>query len=186
MATREDIKKIVGFMILAFPNYHPDLTEDQTNAIDVYTDLLGDLDANTLKLAVRSACAEPGRAFAPSAGEIRGMVVALQIKASGAPTAGEAWGEVMRLMTTVGCHGGTPDYSHPLIKKAVQAIGIENIGMSEDVMVERAHFLKIYAQLMERETENAAMLPEAIEYVQAQKQIASGIRMLTDKLAVKG
>jgi hypothetical protein len=69
--TREDIKKIIGFMILAYPNYHPDLTS-QPNAVDALFELLGDIESEKLDAAVRKACKEPGRVFAPSVGEILG------------------------------------------------------------------------------------------------------------------
>jgi hypothetical protein len=75
MASRDDIKKIIGYMILAFPNYKPDTTS-HPNTVDVFEDLLGDLDADTLYAAVRAACKEP-RAFAPAPGEIRAAAAAL-------------------------------------------------------------------------------------------------------------
>jgi hypothetical protein len=182
MATREDIKNIIAYMALAFHNFHPDVSSPM-NSVDVLYDLLGDLSADTLKTAVKSCCAEPGRAFAPSAGEIRGMAVKLHVRAAGVPTAGEAWEEVLRYIADHGSHNGTPEFSNPIITKAVRAIGLVNIGMSEDVMVERAHFLKIYDQLSSRAVEDAAMLPDAVRYIEAQKQIAAGVKMLADKFS---
>ena len=68
MATREEIKKIIGYLKLVFPNYNPDVTSTP-NTVDVYEDLLGDLDGKMLEDAVREACKQD-RAFAPSPGEI--------------------------------------------------------------------------------------------------------------------
>jgi hypothetical protein len=62
----------------------------------------------------------------------------------------------------------------------VRAIGIENIGMSEEVGVERAHFLKIYPQLAEERSAQEALLPEAQEYIR--KQIGEGMKELEEKL----
>lgn len=180
MATLSDIKAIIGYLVMAFPNFHPDLTSQPINALDTYFDILQDIPAEELKLAVRS-CVADGREFAPLPGVIRAKVTELHVKASGVPAAGEAWQEVMKVITDQGCHNGTPEFSNPLIKKAVEAIGIVNIGMSEDVMVERAHFLKIYADLMNRAIEDASLLPEAVEYIEAKKQIGDGIKLLTDK-----
>ena len=75
MATRDEVKSIIGYLILAFPNYHPDLTS-APSTIDVYEDLLGDLDGETLRMAVREACKED-RAFAPAPGEIRATMYKL-------------------------------------------------------------------------------------------------------------
>jgi len=38
----------------------------------------------------------------------------------------------MRVIVEQGCHNGTTEFSHPLVKKAVQAIGIVTLGMSEE------------------------------------------------------
>lgn len=180
MTTREDIKNLMAYMILAFPNYHPAL-EGGTNTVDVLFDLLSDLPIDTLKTAVKACCAEPGRAFAPSAGEIRGAVAKMDAAASGLKSAGEAWQEVMDYIRGNGCHGAVPEFSHPAIKKAVQAIGLEEIGMSEDVMVERAHFLKIYADLSQRAMSEYSQLPQVTAYIENQRQITGAVHMLEDK-----
>jgi hypothetical protein len=183
MATRQDIQAIIIYMQGLFPNYRPNLDGD-FNAIDAMLDVLGDLDTKTLRLAVKAACMPgTGRQFAPSADEIRSAMVGLQIRASGVPQPGEAWEEVISTIHRIGCHGPTPEFSHPLVRKAVQAIGLQSIGMSEDLMVERAHFLKIYGQYLERATEDAAMIPEAVQYIETRKQIGAGIKMLADRLA---
>jgi hypothetical protein len=168
MADREDIKQVIGYLKLAFPNnYNPDVTS-QPNTVDVMLDLLGHFPAELLRLAVRSTCAQPGRAFAPAPGEIRGEALSLLAASEGLPTAGDAWREVMRAVNDVGCQNNTPTFSHPLVKRAVQAIGFRNIGMSENVSVERAHFLKIYAEMLEESQRQAARLPEAQEFIRWQ------------------
>jgi hypothetical protein len=74
MASREEIAQIIGYMKLVFPNYNPDITS-HPNTIDVFEDLLGDMKSETLQSAVKAACKESDRAFAPSAGEIRGAAM---------------------------------------------------------------------------------------------------------------
>lgn len=63
--------------------------------MDVLLDLLGDIPAEILKLAIKSACAEPGRAFAPAVGEIRAAALELSVSALGIPNEFEAWAEVL-------------------------------------------------------------------------------------------
>lgn len=185
MATREQIKAIILYMKGLFPNYHPEL-EGEWNAIDALLDALGDISPEDLKIAVRAACNPgTGRQFAPSADEIRSALAGLHAQASGLKAAGEAWQEVMTYIVDNGCHNGTPEFSHPIIKKAVQAIGLEEIGMSEDVMVERAHFLKIYADLSQRALSDSAMLPQVSAYIESQKQIEGGIKSLAENLSFK-
>jgi hypothetical protein len=178
---------------MAFPNYKPDVSSP-LNSVDVMFDLLGDIPTDTLQLAVRSACSEPGRAFAPSAGEIRGKVSELRLKISGVPTAGEAWGEIIgsfERMPGGNMAGGghTPILDHPLVQKALACMGgYSAIGADffENQMANRAHFIRFYNELLENCKTEAAELPQLTEYVQFQKQIGDGIRILTDRLEVKG
>jgi hypothetical protein len=180
-------------MKLSFPNYNPDVTSP-LNTVDVFVDLLGDLDAVTLKTAVKSCCAEPGRAFAPSAGEIRGMVSSLRAKISGVPTAGEAWGEIIKSFErmpggNMAGGGHTPILDHPLVKKAVYCMGgYTAIGVDyfDNIMANRAHFFRIYADLLEHFEDESTELPALTEYVQAQKEIDISIKMLTDRLTPAG
>ena len=96
MSTRKDNAEIIGYMKLAFPNYAPDVTSP-INTLDVLLDLLGDIPAETLELAVRAACAEAGRAFAPAVGEIRAAALKLSISVLGIPNEFEAWAEVCKM-----------------------------------------------------------------------------------------
>jgi hypothetical protein len=170
MTTRDEMRAIVGYMSKAFSNYNPDISS-QTNTVDVLLDLLGDLPVDLLKLAVRTACTQPGREFTPSAGEIRGMVVDLMMKASGVPTAGEAWEELRRYIGDHGSQNATPEFSHPLVTQAVRQIGLRQVGMSENEELTRAHFMRMYNELLERERARAALLPEAVKFIETYKQI---------------
>jgi hypothetical protein len=182
MADREQIKAIIKYMRGAYPNYHPELAGDGWNAVDVLLDQLGDMDAADLLVAVRAACAESGRTFAPSAGEIRGAFADLKARALGIPTAAEAWAAIMESFRRV--RSAQPEMLKlPIVAEAIRCMGgLDTIGMSENNMADRAHFLKIYDQLRERQLSEFVELPAVTQYVQAQKQIASGIRMLVDRL----
>jgi hypothetical protein len=172
---------VIAYMALAYPNFHADVT-GSPNTVDVMLDLLGDLSAETLQTAVKACCAQPGRAFAPSAGEIRGAAVQLHAQAAGLPSAAEAWGAIME-----GFRHTSFDQpallDHPLIREAVRCMGgMDRIGQSENVMAERAHFLKIYQQIYDRAVSDAAQLPAVQDYIAAQRQISGGIKSLADTL----
>jgi len=92
--------------------------------------------------------------------------------------AGEAWGEVMREIMSTGSYG-YPSFSDPLIHKAVDCIGWREICMSEKLAIERAHFLKIYEQLSERENK------EKTEKQLTNKDIKELIDSITQKRIVK-
>src|SRR5512137_1658397 len=174
MSTRKDIAEIIGYMKLAFPNYSPDVTSP-INTVDVLLDLLGDVPAETLKLAVRAASAEAGRAFAPAVGEIREAALKLSVSALGIPNEFEAWAEVCKMpkdmvrsrieldengkMVTdekgaVIIMEERLKWSHALIEKTAYIMGWPEFP-GEDESLDRAHFFQAYRaevnRLMESE-----------------------------------
>lgn len=64
-------------------------------------------------------------------------------------TAGEAWSKVLKGISSVGCYG-YPQFNDEIIDRAVSCIGWRNICMSENISIERAHFLKIFETLSKR------------------------------------
>jgi hypothetical protein len=188
MSTRKDIAKIIGYMKLAFPNYSPDVTSP-INTLDVLFDLLGDIPAETLELAVRAACAEAGRAFAPAVGEIRAAALKLFVSGLGIPNEFEAWVEVCKMpkdMTRsridvdengkmVTNENGAVlilvdrlKWSHPLIERTAFLMGWPDFP-SEDESLDRAHFYQAYRAEVTRMMENAGELPAVRKYLEAQR-----------------
>ena len=74
--------------------------------------------------------------------------------------AGEAWAIVLRGVSSVGSYG-YPKFDNSLIDKAVDAIGWINICRSENIAIERAHFLKIYDVLAQREKESQMLITDS-------------------------
>lgn len=74
--------------------------------------------------------------------------------------AGEAWGEVLKLVGSVGSWG-KPKFSDEVIQRAVDSIGWYAICASENIAIERAHFLKVYEAVDKRKKhENISNLPQ--------------------------
>ena len=181
MANRNDIKNIMAYMGMCFPNYHP-ILEGEINAVDVLLDLLGDLEVDMLQAAVKACCTEAGRAFAPSAGEIRGAAATLYARAVGLPTAGEAWGAVMDSFRRTSLDKPAL-LNHPLLVEAIRCMGgLEVIGMSENNMADRAHFLKIFEQLQERAIRETLELPAITEYIESKCLIDGQVRALAARM----
>ena len=64
-------------------------------------------------------------------------------------SAGEAWGEVLRQISSIGSYR-QPKFKDDLIAQSVSCIGWRNLCLSENIAIERAHFLKIYESLNKR------------------------------------
>ena len=181
MATREEVKAVICYMKGAFPNFHPEL-DGEINAVDVLLDQLGDMDTASLRMAVRAACSEledgKGRKFAPSASEIRAAFTALKARAAGMPTATEAWGAIMDSFRHPRT-GPSALLDHPIVEDAIRCMGgLHKIGMSEDNMADRAHFLRMFEQLRTKAMQETAEIPAITEYVEATRRaLTSGERV---------
>jgi hypothetical protein len=189
MSTRKDIAEIIGYMKLAFPNYSPDVTSP-INTVDVLFDLLGDVPTETLRLAVRAACAEAGRAFAPAVGEIREAALKLSISTLGIPNEFEAWSEVCKMpkdmirsrievdeegkMVTnengsVIIREEKLKFSHVLVEKTALLMGWPEFP-SEDESLDRAHFFQAYRAEVNRLMESEGELPAVRNYVEGRRR----------------
>lgn len=65
-------------------------------------------------------------------------------------TAGEAWGEVLSQIHSIGSYG-SPIFKDQSITNCVNSIGWRNLCLSENIAIERAHFLKMYEAISKRQ-----------------------------------
>ena len=101
------------------------------------------------------------------------------------PAPGDAWGEAARQMQEVGRYR-TPAFSHPLITQAVDQIGgWQALCESDNLVADRAHFLRIYEELVRRETAGKVSFPILLKTTVARstspKQIGNVIQALEDQ-----
>ena len=155
-----DVAQIVKVIAVAYPNWQP-----TAETSEVYYQLLQDVPTDELKAAVLHCLGESGRRFAPSVGEIRGAVSELRGMSANVPSAFQAWQEVLRQFSLTGSYG-TPQFSHPLIERAVRQLGWRELCMSENQTADRARFLQCYDQLLTRATKEDMLLPEVRGYIE--------------------
>lgn len=175
MSTQNDVLQVVNLIGQAYPNFSP-----TRETVGVYYELLKDLPVDLLKAAALQCCAEAGRKFAPSVGEIRGAAVALQVKAQGIPSILEAWDEVCRapyrnISESHPFYSGGKIYtsdpnphiwSHPLVEKVARLMGWPDFPDPENESVDRAHFFRQYDAELLRYTSNEIELPEVRRYIE--------------------
>jgi hypothetical protein len=140
MATVEKFTALFGALIAAFPE-----AQILPNTVPVYSAALADIPDDDLARAVAEHIAH-ARKF-PAIAELRELALAGRC-----PNEGEAWAEVRRAFTRFG-RAGKPAFSHPLILAAVEAIGWRALcdSTQENEPLDRAHFLRVYRQLADRE-----------------------------------
>jgi hypothetical protein len=168
MATKQDIIKILGVISAGYPNFSP---SEQT--VEVYWQVLSDLPSDELKAACLHCISESGRKFAPTVGELRGAVGELRGMSSNVPSSFQAWNEFKRVV--VSSSYNNPQWSHPLIERTANLIGMREYGRSDvdDEPSWRARFIQCYDQLQSRAERENLLLPEVRGYIEA-----NGGRML--------
>jgi len=173
MATRDDIGKLIMVLAASFPNFKPGYSAQERKArlgemVQAYTAILGDLDADRLAQAAYHLAST--NTWFPTASELRKAYFSLGERASGVPTADEAWAEVKSLFHRGYSHYRPPTpetVSHPRVWKALQGIGgWRALCQSENDAADRARFIQAYETHTRRDQELSHMLPgvrQAIE-----------------------
>ena len=92
-------------------------------------------------------------------------------------TEADAWGLVMAEIRRIGIYG-QPKFDDPVVAKTVKILDWLALCSSENVIADRAHFMKMYGQLSERAKDDAKLLPAAREV----REIHAGsrTRLLTE------
>ena len=152
---REQFNRAIAVLVKAFP--------DKEFDIDVLWCFLQDLHPRQLEKAIVKIVAstvEINRSTNITA-LIRQHVFDEDL------TAGEAWGEVLAEISRTGSYG-TPRFSSPIIKKAVDCIGWQSMCLSENISVERAHFFRVFENLVRKDHQNR-ILPKGIPALEIDK-----------------
>lgn len=99
----------------------------------------------------------------PTIADLRKAVAGKQAAAADSPylDADEAWSHVEWAITSVGGYQTFPD-THPLVAETVRAIGWRTLCQSDNPVADRAHFLQLYRQRLERAKRDDATTPGAV------------------------
>lgn len=157
MAGKEEIMKLMRRLSAAYP--HSNLSAD---TYSIYAEALADVPMGILQLAVVQAATTSE--FFPTLHKLHETIA--EIIFGGTPTAEEAWEDVVRKLQ------GNPMKwkDEPLIERVVNLVGgWYGLKTSTNAMADRGQFLKMYANLRERERQNA-MLPSAVKQLRLNMQ----------------
>lgn len=130
-------KKGMGLLVKAFP--------EKENDYDLMWEFLQDLEDEDFIKAI-------SKIVITTKDINRATNMIALIRESALPEnilAGEAWAEVLKEISKTGSWG-KPQFNDPLIVRAVECIGWKNMCMSENIAIERAHFLKVFDSLSAR------------------------------------
>ena len=152
--TKIETAKLLAVLAAAFPRFEVDDLK-----VQVWHEMLGDLDYSLASLAIKKLILE--NTFAPAIAEVRKAV--MEILNPDGMTAAEGWGEVERAIRLYGYCRETEalESMSPRVAKVVKYIGWQNICLNEEPGVVRGQFLKMYAQVAERE-QKELLLPAGL------------------------
>ena len=161
-----EVTKLIGAMAALFPSAR--VSEETINA---YVHMLRDVNLEVLTAAIEQ-CANESEFF-PTIARIRNKVLSLTKPQRLDPMA--AWGVVLKEIQRTGFYR-SPVFDDPLIARCVEALGWQYLCSSENIVADRAHFAKLYEQLVEREAQDARLLPAArqIRELGQVKEISDG------------
>ena len=144
--TRDEFKILVKGMkaVYAQPTFIPD-----QDAFNMWYALMGDLSYDVCAVAIKKYMLT--NKFPPTVAEIREMASGI---VNGDPlTWGESWERALAAVRKYGSYnkGEALDSLDSLTRKCVESIGYMELCMSENIMVERAHFQKVFEVFAKRE-----------------------------------
>jgi hypothetical protein len=165
--TREEFKVLVKGMkaVYAQPTFIPD-----QDAFNMWFALLGDLPYEVCSVAAQKYMLT--NKFPPTVAELRELCSGV---VNGDPlTWGESWERALNAVRKYGSYNKQAALNSldSITRKCVESIGYMELCMSENIMVERAHFQKIFEVFSKRE--------------QTEKQMPLGLQEAITKLQIKG
>lgn len=152
MSTTDKVKVILMRLFASYPN-----VQASDLSIAAYLDILKDIPVAELDVAVKQSIID-SPTFIPPAPTI--YVTWQRMKIPEQRSGAEAWGSVVRALREVG-HTATPKFNDPLTAQVVKSLGWQYLCQSEDQMADRAHFMRMYEELRQREERDRRLLPEA-------------------------
>jgi len=177
---KAQISEMIGALATMYPR-----EEVSTENCKAYAVKLCDISVSELMVALDQCGSE--LKFFPSVAEIREKWRLLTAPRD-VLSAGEAWGVVVQRMKRYGPYESypprpRPPIEHPFIVETVEAIGgWSTLFESDNAVADRAHFMKIYDQLVARKEANERLLPSAREL----KQLNQGQPVIAQLIAKKG
>lgn len=155
--SRDEIKKLIGGIIVAYPNYNPNIQM----TVELWESFLADYTYEQAYVSLKTYIATNTTGFAPSIGAIvQGIPIAEQINEM------EAWALVSNALRDSTYHAEERFKELPLLVQKVvgSPSNLRNWAQTDITSVEnviQSNFIKTYRGYMDREQKNAK-LPQSL------------------------
>lgn len=183
MASDETIGAILMEIADLFPTF--EFTEGRVQA---YARYLNDYDDDLLWAALKQFVSTSGSAFGPSAPQLRACATEVRVQVLGLPSSIEAWDETVKAPKPhpagwQSYSGGelvveVPyQWSNPLIERIARLMGWPNFPTSDEIGVDRAHFMRAYEAAVDKGVKINRQVPELKSYIE-QKKLSGDVKSL--------
>lgn len=153
--TRPEAAKLVAVIMAACPAQSSKLDGGRASAmVDAYEALLGDLTYEQVNAAVRVLLQT--RSWMPSVADIRTTV--LELMRGPVRAGGDAWGTVLNAIKREGAYrtpGSDFMFRDPVLARCVNALGWQELCLSENPTADRARFIELYDKLAQQDRKEA-------------------------------
>lgn len=176
------VMQVLAVLTAAFPT-----NKVGPETLKIYSLTLSDIPLDVLEAATLQIITTAK--FFPAVSEIRDAATSIMLGLNKIPSAFEAWEEVQEQISKCGDYYryqiaiDTPEYSNPIIAKAVDVMGYRVLCESENIVADRAHFFRVYDSLFNRAVDDTKMLPRVKEF-SAQYQLTNQIKQLANKMNI--
>ena len=152
---KSEIVKLIGICSVNYRNFPEQGKEEML--VELWVNMLDDIEFEVAEIAIKRHLSKS--VFPPTIADIRQHIA--DLKYSKHPTPLEAWGKVTEVIRKYGSYRESDAMREleGLTRKAVEYFGYRDLCISENVMADRAHFLKTYENLITRENENNKLSP---------------------------
>ncbi|MGV8153409.1 MAG: replicative helicase loader/inhibitor [Alkaliphilus sp.] len=181
--TKQEGLIILGILKTAYPRFYTNIQKNEVeNAVLLWSEMLTDYSLDVIKIAIKKLIAES--VYPPTIADVRKSLVSVS-KGDGISVAG-AWGEVHKAIRRFGSYQEEKalESLSKTTQKIVKYMGYKYLCLSENQMADRAHFIKMHSQLVEREQKDA-LIPNDIK-LKIDELINSSERKLTLIKTIKG
>ena len=144
---KQESARLVAVILASYPQQAAKLDQSrQLGMIDAFESLLDDLTYAQCNAALRVLLQT--RTWMPSVAEIRATVV--ELERGPQRNGGDAWGSVLDAIRRYGAYrtpGVDFQFADPLVARCVQALGWQNLCLSEMQTSDRKQFVELYEKL---------------------------------------
>lgn len=165
----------IGKMITALAMMYPSVQIGE-ETINAYVSILKYTPLDVLTAAIEQCTRECK--FFPTVAEISERAFQISSPLASNPNGITKWGEVKSEMRRTGFYR-TPRFEDPMVAQAVHVLGWQHLCTSENEEADRAHFARIYDNLLAQQIQDAKLLPRARE-IRRQIQEMNGAKEIGD------